>query len=277
VDPVEAIATGTDDDVRALVDAREWYHTIELRPGVTTPGWFDLRSVVARLPIPETLAGKRALDVGTFEGFWAYQLEARGADVVAIDILDPAQWDWPAGSDAAVRDAIGARKARGEGFELVHAALGSSVVRHELSVYDLDPDRLGRFDFVYVGSLLLHLRDPVRALERVRNVLTPDGRLLLVDAIDRGLARDRRPLASLDGRGRPWWWKPNPAGLARMAEAAGFELVEGPTQVHLPIGRGQRVPAVPFWRLGTAPGREQWVTRRRGDPHAYLLASDRLR
>jgi hypothetical protein len=37
---------------------------------------------------------------------------------------------------------------------------------------------VGRFDLVYLGSLLVHLRDPVRALECVRSVC--DGLLIVV-------------------------------------------------------------------------------------------------
>src|SRR3954449_5380411 len=70
-----------------------WYHTIELAPGVVTPGQIDHRAVVDRV-LPEDLRGKRALDVGTFDGFWAFELERRGAEVVAIDVgaADEAQW-----------------------------------------------------------------------------------------------------------------------------------------------------------------------------------------
>ena len=90
----------TADELREHVAAHDWYHTIELAPGVVTPGWFDTRSVVDALPLPASLAGKRCLDVGTFDGFWAFELERRGAEeVIAIDVLDPKAWDWPANSD----------------------------------------------------------------------------------------------------------------------------------------------------------------------------------
>src|SRR5207302_43882 len=50
--------------LRADVDAtRLWYHTLELPGGVVTPGWFDLRPIVGRLPWPE-VRGARCLDVG---------------------------------------------------------------------------------------------------------------------------------------------------------------------------------------------------------------------
>src|SRR5207302_8951216 len=129
----------------------------ELAPGVTTPGWFDTRPVTDKCGFPESLAGRRCLDVGTFDGFWAFELERRGAtEVVAIDILDPRQWDWPVNAEAETLEALARRKGRGEGFEVARQALSSSVKRLELSVYDLDPATVGQFDFVYVGSLLLH-------------------------------------------------------------------------------------------------------------------------
>src|SRR5579864_5530599 len=150
-----------------MVTEHEWYHSIELEPGLVTPGWFDTRAVAGQLPWPD-LRGKRCLDVGTFDGFWAFEMERRGAaEVVAIDVLDPKAWDWPVNSSSDTVRTIGERKARGEGFELAKAALGSRVIRHELSVYDLDPVEVGAFDFVYLGSLLLHLQNPVRALEHV--------------------------------------------------------------------------------------------------------------
>ena len=70
-----------------------WYHTIDLAPGVVTPGWFDLRPVVERMPWP-SVAGKRCLDVGTYDGFLAFEMERRGAaEVVAVDLDDHDQWD----------------------------------------------------------------------------------------------------------------------------------------------------------------------------------------
>ena len=39
-----------------------------------------------------------------------------------------------------------------------------------VSVYELDPGSIGTFDVVVCGSLLLHLRDPLRALEAIRAV-----------------------------------------------------------------------------------------------------------
>jgi tRNA (mo5U34)-methyltransferase len=272
-------AARSDAELREVLAARRWYHTIELRPGVVTPGWFDLRALAPTLPMPASMAGLRALDVGTFEGFWAMQMEARGADVTAIDILDPRQWDWPLGSDDHIVSIMNERKQSGDGFEVVAQELGSAVKRLELSVYDLDPDVVGSFDFVYVGSLLLHLRDPVRALERVRSVLGPSGRLLLVDAIDAELTllHPRRAVAHFDGQGRPWWWQPNLRALQGFVEAAGFKVDAGPTKVFMPLGAGHDpLGKLRASKLIKAEGRRAALMRRRGgDPHAWILASRR--
>ena len=256
------------------VAEREWYHTLELAPGVVTPGWFDTRALERELPWPD-VRGRRCLDVGTFDGFWAFAMERRGAgEVLAVDVLDPAQWDWPPGSEDAVRTAVGARKGRGEGFLVAAAALGSSVRREERSVYDLGPDELGTFDVVYVGSLLLHLRDPLRALAAVRSVLRPGGDLLLGDAVDLPLTLSlpRLPVAVLDGVGRPWWWKANLAGLARMVVTSGFELAGRPHRVWMTPGAGQPQPRRRPALARSRTGREALVTSWRGEPHGVVRA-----
>ena len=263
-------------ELQAEVDALEWYHTIELAPGVVTPGWLDTRAVAPRIPFPASLAGKRCLDVGTFDGFWAFEMERRGAsEVVAVDILDPAEWDWPAGCDPEVVAEIGRRKGAGRGFEIARRELGSSVTRLERSVYDLGPEELGRFDLVYVGSLLVHLRDPVRALDRIRSVCA--GTVMLVDGIDLQLSLlfPRHPTATLHAKGRPWWWYPNQAALARMIEAGGFEITDGPRRIFMPPGPGQQLAPLRARLLTSRAGRDALLVARFGDPHAVVVARPR--
>jgi tRNA (mo5U34)-methyltransferase len=268
-------AAGPATDLAEQVAEREWYHTIELSPGVETPGWFDLREVAPKV-LPDVLKGKRCLDIASFDGFWALSMQDRGAsEVLAIDVLDPRGWDWPAGSEAKVEEAIGARKGAGEGFDIVMSALDRQIVRRDLSVYDLDPAELGTFDFVYFGSLLLHLRDPVRALERARSVCS--GEIVVVDAIDPVLTamHPRRPVAHFDGHGRPWWWKGNAAAIARMVESAGFELVGKPKRVTMPPGRGQQKPPL-LGSLRSHAGRTELLSARYGDPHVAVHARPRV-
>jgi tRNA (mo5U34)-methyltransferase len=250
-----------------------WYHTIELAPGVVTPGWFDLRPIVDTMPWPD-VRGKRCLDVGTYDGFLAFELERRGAEeVVATDISDPSGWDWPLitreRGTQAVATAAGGKT--GMGFEIARRALGSSVERVETSVYDLNGLDLGTFDVVVCGSLLLHLRDPVRALEAIRGVC--DGAFLSAETVQLGLTllHRRRPVAELKGDRNCQWWIPNVAGHRRMIAAGGFRIDEARRPYAIPFGPGHPASERPLERL-----RQRTLTRlvtgRVGVPHSAVLA-----
>ncbi|MDX6409829.1 MAG: tRNA (mo5U34)-methyltransferase [Gaiellaceae bacterium] len=211
----------------ATADAIPWYHTIELPGGVVTPGRWDTRASAAKLPIPSALAGARCLDIGTWDGFWAFEMERRGADeVVAIDLQDMSQWDWPGNAPAKVKAEWVAGADDFPGYRVAHEALGSRVERREMSVYDLDPAAIGLFDFIFMGSLLPHLRDPVRALGAVRSVMKDGGTFLSADvfSISMTLLHPFRPAANLHGDRNPAWWTPNIQCRKRWVKSAGFEI-----------------------------------------------------
>ena len=249
-----------------------WYHTLELAPGVVTPGWFDLRPVADRLPWPD-VAGKRCLDVGTYDGFLAFELERRGAsEVVATDIGGHEEWDWP----LALRERGPAYLAqlagpKGNGFEIAREALGSSVERVLTSVYDLSPERLGKFDVVVCGSLLLHLRDPVAALGAIRSVCA--GSFLSAEQVDLRLSamRPRQPLARVGPGDEVQWWVPNAAAHERMLEAAGFAVERRSRLYAVPFGPGHpRARSTP--RSAARGALQRAVCGGTGVPHRALLA-----
>src|SRR2546421_11205260 len=112
------------------VARQRWYHTLELGPGLVTDGWFDLRPYVQHYGLPERMDGMRALEVGTWDGFWAFEMERRGAEVVAIDLDDERDLDWP----PRRRPTEFPDEPRGEGFRLAREILGSKGERRNLSV-----------------------------------------------------------------------------------------------------------------------------------------------
>ena len=224
-----------------------WYHAIELEPGVVTPGWIDLRAHVPAVRLPESLAGRRALDVGTFDGFWAFELERRGAQVVGIDVDQIPPPDTPQHRWAAVQEEL-AGSVPGTGFHLLKRWFGSAVERRAVNVYDLDLERAGgAFDLVFVGAILQHLRDPVRALERCRDVLVPGGRIVLFEPVDPKLSKKSEPMARLRINETIWtWWYPNRACLLDWVRTAGFRDVQelGLTKVTDSTGTTQQLLTV---------------------------------
>jgi len=220
--------------LRAEVERYPWYHTLELGEGVVTPGMFDHRPVLGRYGLPEDLSGLRCLDVATMDGFWAFEMERRGArSVTAIDLEDPEELDWPASLRVGHDKSLDETKA--ERFALAKRALGSSVERVVLSAYDLSPE-LGTFDFVFCGDLLLHLKDPVTPVERIRSVCT--GSAIIANVIKRFRFQEKRALAELDGIDHFEWWTTNLAGLERIVRAAGFARVEVAEPFELPFAGG---------------------------------------
>ena len=102
------------------------------------------------MPWPGSLRGLRCLDVGTMDGFWAFELERRGAaEVLAIDLVDPARQESYSPTDA--HEPTPPEWHRGRTFRVAADLLGSRAEYRDLSVYDLDPGDVGQFDLIVTG------------------------------------------------------------------------------------------------------------------------------
>jgi tRNA (mo5U34)-methyltransferase len=201
----------TDEELRKQVAGVNWFHSIELRPGIVTPGHDVTRDRLDQLQIPANLSGKSVLDVGAWDGFFSFEAERRGASrVVAADSF---AWNGESWSDKS-------------GFELAREVLGSAVQDVDIDVMDLAPDTVGTFDVVLFLGVLYHVRHPLLALERVANVTA--GHLILETHVD--LTWLRRPaMAFYPGKELGWdptnWWGPNVAAIAGMLRTVGFSHV----------------------------------------------------
>jgi hypothetical protein len=126
--------------------------------------------------------------------------------------------------------------------------LASGVRRVECNVLDLAEARIGgTVDLAFMGALLVHLRDPVQALERIRGVLAPAGELYQLEAfsIPLSLMHPRRPVAHLQTLNTSFnWWYPNWAMLRSWLITSGFGDVRSRGIYHPP----QRRPMRDFYR-----------------------------
>src|SRR5215212_10626501 len=137
------------DDQREAFYSSGWWHSIDLGHGNVTPGVHkieELRDNYNRLGLPSDLSGKRLLDIGCWDGFYSFEAERHGAEVVAVDVWRP------------------------ETFFIAHKALNSQVRFLETSVYELSREQVGSFDIVLFLGVLYHLQHPLLALQRVCEV-----------------------------------------------------------------------------------------------------------
>jgi tRNA (mo5U34)-methyltransferase len=228
--PVANVPAGQEELARE-VETIPWYHTMELPGGVVTPGTLDHRPLVPVYGLPGDLSGKTAMDVGTFNGFWAFELEKRGARVTAVDIAGISQSDLPPQAKAQLKEE-GLDPDTSAGFELCHRLYGSKVKRVLSTIYDLSPESVGVHDFVHVGDLLVHLEDPIAALRSVRSVTGE--RAHIVTEFLPNLAGEGAPRMQYEGG---WegvvWWRFSLDALAQMVLDAGFRDVSLRTMYQL--------------------------------------------
>jgi tRNA (mo5U34)-methyltransferase len=206
-----------------------WFHTFALNraAGIYTPGAaMDHRY---RVPaIPRDFAGSAVLDVGSFDGFYAFLAEHRGAGrVVAVDNEQYRGW---------VRSRWGIELAGGEGFRAIRDLLGSNVEYRRHDAFELD--RLEeRFDVALCFGILHRVEDPTALLAVLRERMHPGG-LVLVEtygaSADAGEIVEHRPGDVYEGDAYVYWGF-SAAGLERLARPAGFAGFE---QVCAPIVDG---------------------------------------
>jgi tRNA (mo5U34)-methyltransferase len=242
------------DEQREAFFASGWWHSIDLGGGRVTP---ELRDNYARFGLPEDLSGKRLLDIGCWDGFYSFEAERHGAQVTSVDVFQP------------------------QTYFAAREALHSKAEFHELSVYELNRDRLGAFDVVLFLGVLYHLKHPLLALERVCE-LTRDFAIIETHAVD-NLFSTERPVMEfyeIDQLGGQYdnWWGPNSACVMQMARAAGFVRAEPlrlePTRAvvkayrHWLPGQTESVPSLRIRRIINACTDDVRFPRR--GRHAYL-------
>ena len=153
----------TEEDKRRLIASQKnWFHSIDVGDGVVTPGGVSVeyeRHLFEALKIPERLDGLRVLDIGTYDGLYAFECERRGAsEVLAIDV-----------------NPIDCRC-----FQLAHRMLASRVQYRHLSVYELDENLLGgKFDLVMFPGVFYHLRHILMSFDNIWKILKPNGTVLV--------------------------------------------------------------------------------------------------
>ncbi|HEX8912282.1 MAG TPA: class I SAM-dependent methyltransferase [Humisphaera sp.] len=259
------------DAAPAAVEQLEWFHSVEVAPGVVTPGRKSpevLAGELAALRLPD-LTGKSVLDIGAYDGFFSFAAERLGAArVVALDhyvwSADMAGYmaDWrashrtgeslPAPHESRHWDPVKLPGRRP--FDTARRLLGSRVEPVVGDLMTMDLTSLGRFDVVLYLGVLYHMEEPLTAMRRVAAVTAPGGLAVVqTNAMEIAGAPDLAFCRFLPGRelgNDPTnWWLPNSRAIEGLCTAAGFAraAVLNPPPATAPVPVAQ--PLGPLARL----------------------------
>lgn len=162
------------DELRVLFDnLKPWAHNMNVHgvPTKTESKWGEPIDYPADLwakvkPVLPDLSGKKVLDVGCNDGFFAFEASRLGASrVVGVEA-----------------DSLAVKHAN-----LVNELLGfGNITFNLMSVYDIDSS-LGSFDVTLFLGVLYHLKNPLIALDKLASVTNDT---IIVDSAIRNSAED---------------------------------------------------------------------------------------
>ena len=182
------------------------YHQLDFGDCGVISGHFDMVKYLHHYHLPDSLAGKSVLDVGTASGYFTLECARRGAEVTAIDIYE-----------ACILDAM-------------MPSLSAKIRYEKQDLYKLTAG-FGQYDLLICGSVLLHLPDPLGALRAMRSVCLD--RLIISTCATADSADNAKPLCEFVGmraaaaEGDYYsYWSISAAALRNMLRVAGFTRIE---------------------------------------------------
>lgn len=178
-----------DDKFRNIIKKLSWYHTIKLPNNLLTNGVYDHRPILKYYDFPSSLKNKTVLDVGAADGFFSFEFEKKGAkEVMAIDTH---QFDGSIGhtdvsptkienylkkyrcfnnEKSLYLDIYKSLKIKTSIRLLIIKKILKSQVKFKIeSIYNLKKKKK-KFDLVFCGDLIEHLKNPLIALENLVSV-----------------------------------------------------------------------------------------------------------
>lgn len=202
-----------------------FYHRVRLKDGRVIEGTWNLIDGEEEYLGGADLSGRRVLEFGPASGWLTTWMELNGASVVGFDI------GWEVTQDlmplpgldveSLGRDYIKRACRSQNSWWYLHRDYGLSAQAVYGSIYDL-PEDIGRYDVSIFAAILLHLRDPFRAMEQAARrtdeamiVVDP----LVLDLVDNGSVVRWDPTS---GRNPTGWWHHSPAAIVDMLKVLGF-------------------------------------------------------
>lgn len=230
-----------------------WYHSYYFDNGYGVQGDYDIGADIGEYGFPTDMSGMSVLDIGTGAGWFAHYFNQLGADVTTVDARGYCDFDVYGRYDypdvTTMTDTGSSPKGGGDqarqpdlidddgrpiyfspvsgGFFVMRDLLRADIDFVNARAYEVSPKLFGgkKFDLVFMGALLCHLRDPIGALMAARSVCK--GRLIVSTPVVLGDPEEAPmqylPYTEMDLIS---WWLPNATAFEHWIRAAGFANVD---------------------------------------------------
>ncbi len=224
-----------------------WYHYFDFHKKADNVVWeYKLGSMLEKFLLPEDMKGKTFLDIGTANGFFSFEMERRGAEVVSFDLgLDdqPDQIPYPFSPDRVKANREFMLQLH-KGYWYAHQYFQSNAKAVYGHIKQL-PGGLEKFDVTLIGSILQHTRDPLGA------IIEADRHTNHTLIISEAYYPSKEPVMCFhanpkDENPQYWtWWRISPSFLELALETLGYKDIKlcGPFDL---INRrhGYKVPTI---------------------------------
>lgn len=210
-----------------IQDLSPWYHSFDFGDGVVTEGkQFDsIWDMIKRLISQIDYTDKTVLDLASWDGYWAFNAEKRGAKEIVS-------------SDVVLRGFKNLLFCK-EVLQSKVIPLCNVPVQHlseRLNVTGLPT----KYDIIHHFGLFYHLRDPMQSLTQARLMIEEDGLLLLETAMILDNKNSYMAFSGgIDGKyhfyGQSDTWAPTTLCMTEMLLRSGFKpVMEDIWQEHSP-------------------------------------------
>jgi tRNA (mo5U34)-methyltransferase len=191
-----------------------WYHEINLGDFITPGANRLLQNSLDTLFIPSDLSNNSVLDIGCWDGYYSFECEKRNASrVVAVD-----KYIWEKESNFWSKD---------KGFDFAHKHLNSKVEKVISNIEDLDPNQIGKFDYVLLLCLVCLAKNPIQYIEIAKSL---SKKFVIIeshiDMLDVDFPAARYYAGKNSGSEVNDYWGMNPLAIVGIMEDLGFKDIE---------------------------------------------------
>ncbi len=225
-----------------------FFHVIDLPGEEPTPGQWDFRYTEREYHGSFDFKGKTVLEIGTATGSHAFWMEKEGAVVTPYDLSPSHSWDIMPTSDQDYREVERTMRSTmgrlNNGWYYCRNRLGSKLELSFGSIYDI-PEELGDFDVVTFGSVLLHTRNPVGAIQFAAD--RAKEAIIITDRLPPDMDLKRPLMEFMPKRERAksfgawtWWWI-GPKVFENLLELRGFNKFDLSVSKHFFVPMNKKI------------------------------------